>query len=82
MINDPRDKVKEFENLPREVAMVNIRVSVLEAAMLLHIRRNDYGTCIVHKIKGQPRRVEWQGSDQLKEEDGLKLAAISPAIDE
>ncbi len=57
--------------------LVNIVVSLLEAAMIKTIRNYEYGSFTVHKLSGEPRRIEILGSEILKPEDGKKLDTIN-----
>ncbi len=67
-------KLQEFEELPTQIPKVLVRVSLLEAAMLHKLREHAYGEFIVHKSKGEPRRVEVTGSEVLKELNGALIA--------
>ena len=54
--------------------MIRIEVSLLEAAMIIKLRKYDYGDFEIVKIKGDPSRVIFKGSEILKESEGMVLA--------
>lgn len=75
-----KQQLQEFEQMESEIEQCWIKVSLLEAAMVKKIREEaHYGTFVVTKQKGQPRRVVIQGSEILTEEEGLGLSAESLA---
>lgn len=51
-----------------------VKVSLLEAAMLLKLRKYDYGDFRIIKMAGNPTRIIFEGSEMLKESDGIVLS--------
>ena len=51
-----------------------IEVSLFEAALLKKLRKFHFGTMTIHKIKGEPRRVEIGTSEMLDDREGSSLA--------
>jgi hypothetical protein len=56
------------------IPKVNLKVSPLEAAMIKKLREYHYGTFRITKLDGEPRRIIIEGSETLKEVDGLTIA--------
>ena len=52
---------------------IKILVTELEAAMVKKIREFEFGTLTVHKIKGEPNRVEIGTSEMLLGRKGREL---------
>jgi hypothetical protein len=65
------DDKKYKQKKPEEII---IKVSLLEASMILKLRKYDYGDFGVTKMAGNPTRVIYKGSEMLKASDGLELA--------
>lgn len=51
-----------------------IEVTLFEAALLKKLRSFEFGTITIHKIKGEPRRVEVGTSEMLDDREGSSLA--------
>jgi len=64
------------------VQYVRVVISILEAALITHLRDFRFGEFKVTKQRGQPVRIEKIGSEVLKERDGYKLQIDSVKIEE
>lgn len=53
---------------------IKVEVTMFEAALIKKLRTYEFGTFTVHKIKGEPRRIEIGGSEMLDEMSGKSLA--------
>lgn len=53
---------------------ITIEVSSLEAALIKRLRKFEFGTLTIHKIKGEPRRIEVGTSEMLSDKEGSTLA--------
>lgn len=62
---------KNLQNNKKEII---IKVSLLEASMILKLRKYDYGEFRIIKMNGNPTRIILEGSEMLKASDGLELA--------
>jgi hypothetical protein len=56
-----------------EIKTINVEISIYEAAVIKKLREFKFGTLTIHKIQGQPRRIETGASEMLTVEDGLDL---------
>jgi len=61
------------KHLTKTKQRIKIEVSLLEAAMIFQLRKYDYGEFRIIKISGDPIRIIIEGSEILKEADGLQL---------
>jgi len=57
-----------------DTPIIKIEVSLFEASLIKKLRTYEFGTFTVHKIKGEPRRIEIGGSEMLDELAGKSLA--------
>ena len=62
---------KNLQNTKKEII---IKVSLLEAAMILKLRKYNYGEFRIIKMNGNPTRIVLEGSEMLKASDGKALA--------
>jgi len=62
---------KNLQNTKKEII---IKVSLLEAAMILKLRKYNYGEFKIIKMNGNPTRIVLEGSEMLKASDGMALA--------
>ena len=62
---------KNLQNNKKEII---IKVSLLEASMILKLRKYDYGEFRIIKMNGNPTRIILEGSEMLKASDGMVLA--------
>ena len=51
-----------------------IKVSLSEAALILELRKWQYGDFRIKKAKGKYGRLVYEGSKLINENDGLKLS--------
>jgi len=64
-------KSKKLTNNQQKII---IEVSLWEAAMILKLRKYDYGEFKIVKMNGNPTRIIFEGSEMLKADDGLILS--------
>ena len=62
---------KNLQNTKKEII---IKVSLLEAAMILKLRKYNYGEFKIIKMNGNPTRIVLEGSEMLKASDGMALS--------
>ena len=62
---------KNLQNIKKEII---IKVSLLEAAMILKLRKYNYGEFRIIKMNGNPTRIVLEGSEMLKASDGMALS--------
>ena len=62
---------KNLQNTKKEII---IKVSLLEAAMILKLRKYNYGEFKIIKMNGNPTRIVLEGSEMLKASDGMVLS--------
>jgi len=62
---------KNLQNTKKEII---IKVSLLEASMILKLRKYNYGEFKIIKMNGNPTRIVLEGSEMLKASDGMALS--------
>ena len=66
----PSEKVNGKEGVKKKI---NVTVSLFEAALIKSIRQYEYGTFTIHKLNGEPRRIEILWSEVLNPDDSEGL---------
>jgi hypothetical protein len=61
---------------------VKVTLSSFEAALIMKLRKYDWGTFVIQKQNGQPRKCDVQESDFLKESDGIALELINEEFEQ
>ena len=53
---------------------IKIEVSLYEAALIKRLRKFEFGSLTIHKIRGEPSRIEVGTSELLNDRDAKDLA--------